>query len=471
MPDSCHPIMSTGQPALGRIGDFVAAAPLDLPGGVCNTVRNSVIDVFGCILGGARMPVSVAARNTMRSLGAIRGSARVFGTAQGAPAHTAAMLNAIAGHALEFDDWEIPGNTHPSTVLLPALLAAMDVETTGRDLLTAYVAGFEVIARLGEALNFEHYDAGWHSTATLGSLGAAAAVARLRGLSPVRTSHALSIAVSRACGLTCQFGADTKALQSGFAAENGVVSAALAAEGVTGRLEALDHPHGMAALMAGVPPCRIDAALEKLGSPLAVAEYGILIKPWPSCGYTHRIMCCAMELAGTRADIDAVRAIDLHLPDFHAAILPFRHPADRREALFSLPFVAAMGLVHVDLTLDDLDRERWKDPDIARLIDCTDIHPFAPSRPAVNYDPLEPDRMRVTLEDGQWVEAVCALPTGTPEHPVSNEEVMAKFRQNAGLGPDSDPDALAAWPESAGVLSLFERFGESTCLAGESRGT
>ena len=463
--------MSTGQPALGRIGDFVAAAPLDLPAGVRNTVRNSVIDVFGCILGGARMPVSVAARNTMRSLGATRGSARVFGTGHGAPAHTAAMLNAIAGHALEFDDWEIPGNTHPSTVLLPALLAAMDVETTGTDLLTAYVAGFEVIARLGEALNFEHYDAGWHSTATLGSLGAAAAVARLRGLSPVRTSHALSIAVSRACGLTCQFGADTKALQSGFAAENGVVSAALAAEGVTGRLEALDHPHGMATLMAGVPSRRIDAALEKLGSPLAVAEYGILIKPWPSCGYTHRIMCCALELAATQADIDAIRAIDLHLPDFHAAILPFRHPGDRREALFSLPFVAAMGLAHRNLTLDDLDRERWKVPDIARLIDRTDIHPFAPSRPALNYDPLEPDRMRVTLEDGQWVEAVCALPPGTPEHPVSNEEVMAKFRQNAGLGPDGDPDALAAWPESTGVLPLFERYGESASLAGESRGT
>ncbi len=457
--------VNAAQPALRLIGDFVATARPDLSHGVRRTVRNSIVDVFGCILGGARMPVAVASAKTMRSLGAGHGSARVFGTAHGAPAHTAAMLNAISGHALEFDDWEIPGNTHPSVVLFPSLLAVMEGDTSGMDLLTAYVVGFEVIARLGEALNFEHYDAGWHSTATLGSIGAAAAVARLHGLSPVQTSHALSIAVSRASGLTCQFGADTKALQAGFAAENGVVGAALAAQGATGRLEALEHPRGIAALMAGVPPERIATALERLGNPLAVEEYGILIKPWPSCGYTHRIMCCARDLAGMQVDTESIHAIDLHLPDFHAAILPFRHPGNRREALFSLPFVAAMGLSHADLVLDDLDRERWREPDIARLIECTNIHPFRPSRPALNYDPLEPDRMRVTLLGGRQLEAVCALPLGTPEFPMTDEAVVEKFRQNAGIGHDGDLVELVTWPEAPCVRSLLERIGDLTCMA------
>ena len=469
MPLSLRTSVNAARPALRLLGDFVASAPPDLPDGVRGVVRNSIVDVFGCILGGARMPVAVASAKTMRSLGADHGSARVFGAAHGAPAHTAAMLNAVSGHALEFDDWEIPGNTHPSVVLFPALLAVMEEDTPGMDLLTAYVAGFEVIARLGEALNFEHYDAGWHSTATLGSIGAAAAVARLHGLSPVQTAHALSIAISRASGLTCQFGADTKALQAGFAAENGVVSAALAAQGATGRLEALEHPRGFAALMAGVPPERIGAALEKLGNPLAVAEYGILIKPWPSCGYTHRIMCCALDLARMHAGAGAVHAIDLHLPDFHAAILPFHHPRDRREALFSLPFVAAMGLSREGLTLDDLDQERWQDPDIARLIECTNIHPFRPSRPALNYDPLEPDRMRVTLPGGGQLEAVCALPPGTPEFPVSDEAVAEKFRQNAGHGSDAGLEKLMAWPETHCARSLFERIGDLTCMAPEVR--
>lgn len=469
MPLSLRTFVNAARPALRLLGDFVATVPPDLSVGVRGAVRNSIVDVFGCILGGVRMPVAVASEKTMRSLGADHGSARVFGTAHGAPAHTAAMLNAVSGHALEFDDWEIPGNTHPSVVLFPALLAVMEEGTSGMDLLTAYVAGFEVIARLGEALNFEHYDAGWHSTATLGSIGAAAAVARLHGLSPVQTAHALSIAISRASGLTCQFGADTKALQAGFAAENGVVSAALAAQGATGRLEALEHPCGFAALMAGVPPERIGAALEKLGNPLAVAEYGILIKPWPSCGYTHRIMCCALELARMHAGAGAVHAIDLHLPDFHAAILPFHHPMDRREALFSLPFVAAMGLAREGLTLDDLDQERWQDPDIARLIECTNVHPFRPSRPALNYDPLEPDRMRLTLPDGRQPEAVCALPLGTPEFPMSDEAVVEKFRQNAGHGSDADLEELMAWPETYCARSLFERIGDLTCMAPEVR--
>ncbi len=453
--------MNPDQSALCLLGEFVATASLNPLDSTRKTVRNSVIDAFGCMLGGVRVPAVVATINALRSLGAGQGSAPVFGTRHRAPVHTAAMLNAMAGHALEFDDWEAPGNTHPSVVLLPALLAVTNSDTTGSDLLMAYLAGFEVIARLGEALNFEHYDAGWHSTATLGSLGATASVARLCGLSPIRTTHALSIAVSRAAGLTCQFGSDAKALQAGFAAENGVVCAALAAEGVTGNPDVLEHPRGMAALMSGVPTERIRVALEKLGDPLAVEQYGVLIKPWPSCGYTHRIMRCACDLGNAKIDTAAIRIIDLQLPDFHAAILPFRHPRDRSEALFSLPFVAAMGLRYGNLTLDDLAEQRWQEPDIVRLIDCVAIHPFKPSQPARNYDPLEPDRMRITLNEGRQMEAVCGAAPGTPENPLSDEDVVEKFRHNAGPIGDGSLEALLVWPETSGVLSLFERFGGS----------
>ncbi len=451
--------MKPSQPLLVELADFVISAPLTLSGKSHQMVRNCVIDAFGCILGGSQTPVAMAAGNAMRTLGMTRGMARIYGTAYTAPAHTAALLNAIAGHALEFDDWEIPGNTHPSVVLLPALLAILDEGTDGLELLSAYVAGFEVIARLGEALNFAHYDAGWHSTATLGSLGAAAAVARQRKLSPLQTGHALSIATSRATGLTCQFGTDSKALQAGFAAENGVVAATLAEGGLTGQLDILEHPRGMATLMAGVPQARMHSAWAKLGTPLAVEEYGILIKPWPSCGYTHRIMGCALELAAMDTDLHDIRSIELHLPDFHAAVLPYHQPDDRRKALFSLPFVAAMGLVYGDLTLTDLEHERWREPRIRRLIECASVHPFKPARPDMNYDPLEPDRMRITLTDGRCREAVCALPMGTPHTPLSDYAVLEKFRRNAGRHVDCDPDALLDWPFSQDVRTLFDRFG------------
>ncbi len=451
--------MEASSSTLERMGDFVATAPVSLSDQCYHTVRNSVVDVFGCILGGARTSVARATVKAMQSLGGVQGMVRVFGTGLHAPSHTAAMLNAVAGHALEFDDWEIPGNTHPSVVLLPALMAVLDRGVGGDALLQAYVMGFAVIARLGEALNFTHYQRGWHATATLGALGAAAVTARLQRLSRSQTTHALSIAISRASGLTCQFGADTKALQAGFAAEAGVVASTLARNGVTGRLDALEHERGMAALMSDVPPMQVVSVLKNLGSPFAVEQYGILIKPWPSCGYTHRIMACALELRHMKIDADDIVGIALHLPDFHAAILPFHRPQNRREAVFSLPFVAAMGLVYGNLTLADLAQEIWQQETIQRLLDCTSVHAFCPSRPTLNYDPLEPDRMQVTLKDGACREAICSLPPGTPEAPLSDRRLLDKFRDNAGNGPEEELDALLDWPSHPNVHRLFERFG------------
>ncbi len=136
--------------------------------------------------------------------------------------------------------------------MLPASLAIAPPVAAGREVVSAYLAGFEVIARLGEALNFEHYDAGRHTTATLGALGAAAACARLTDLSADTTTNALSIAVSAVSGFACQFGSDTKPLQAGFAARAGVEAAYLANAGLTGQAHVLDHPRGRAALLGGL---------------------------------------------------------------------------------------------------------------------------------------------------------------------------------------------------------------------------
>ena len=454
--------MSTAKPALSILGDFVATASVRASGSCQRKVRNSIIDALGCIIAGARTPLSKSAMRSMSSLGTSEGGAWICGADFSAPAHTSALLNAISGHALEFDDWEIPGNTHPSAVMLPALLSVADERTTESDLVSAYVAGFEVIARLGEAFNFGHYESGWHSTATLGSLGAAAAVARLRKLSPDQTAHAFSIAVSRASGFTCQFGADTKVMQAGFAAESGVIAAALSSGGMTGRLDVLEHPSGMGALMGGVSPDRIYAVLAKLGQPLALEEYGIVLKPWPSCGYTHRIMGCARQLAAQLESTDNIAVIDLFLPDFHAAVLPFHQPQSRQEAMFSLPFAAAMGIMHGDLTLDHLDQALWKDPLISRLIKSTSVYSFEPARPALNYDPREPDRMKVTLTDGHQLESECAFPLGAPENPMTDKAVMDKFRKNAGVQQNGVTEAFPDWSVPHCVHSILESFSRNS---------
>ena len=331
----------------------------------------------------------------------------------------------------------------------------------------AYLAGFEVIARLGEGLNFEHYDAGWHSTATLGAIGAAAGCARLIGLDASETARAMSLACSAATGYTCQFGSHAKPVQAGFAARAGVEAAYLAKAGLSAQPHVLDHPRGLAALMGGQKADRLSNALSKLGMPYALSEHGLVLKPWPSCGYTHRIMTCALALRA-RIPVDEIAQVILHMPDFHAAVLPFGSPDSRSEALFSAPFVAAMGLLQGDLTLADLDREAWRTPEIAALAARCELRPFRPKRPDLNYSPEDPDRIQVTLRSGERHEERCVYPVGAPEVPMSHSSVMAKFTSNLGQTPETSARHLAwieelqAWPTAPSVLKLFFKEGGAT---------
>ncbi|MEM8645651.1 MAG: MmgE/PrpD family protein [Pseudomonadota bacterium] len=447
------------EPSLARLGRFVAEDPLELDDGLLETIRTGVIDSFGCILAGARHPLSGQALEAAGALG-LEGDRPAYGTGALVSKPAAALLNAAAGHAVEFDDWEVPGNTHPSIVLLPALLAVADEGTSGRQLAQAYLAGFEVIARLGEGLNFEHYDRGWHSTATLGAIGAAGAVSRLLGLSAEATTGALSLAISRSAGLTCQFGSAAKALQAGFAAETGVSSAHYAKAGLFGQAHALDHPFGFRALMAGTQQERLDEAMARLGTGYALAEHGLVIKPWPSCGYTHRLMTAALELAPHLMDLGEVERVDLHLPDFHAKILPFKQPQSRAEALFSAPFVASMGLATQRLRLTDLEEDAWRRPEVQHLISQTEVHPFAPTRPHLNYDPEEPDRMVLTLRGQEQLEARCSFPLGAPQNPMSAAQIEGKFRDNAPHLAACHAGRVFEWISETAVIDVFASAGE-----------
>jgi 2-methylcitrate dehydratase PrpD len=445
--------------ALTILARFVAEDALTPDRATTAVLRDGVIDTLGCMIVGARTDVAQRCHSAVAHMGG-GGPSRVVGSFERFSRPHAAFLNAVAGHALDFDDWEVPGNTHPTVVLLPALLAVADPHTRGEDLARAYLAGFEVIARLGEALNFEHYDAGWHSTATLGTIGAAAGCARLMGLNAPKTERAMSLACSSAAGYTCQFGSNAKPVQAGFAARAGVEAACLAQAGLSAQPHVLDHPRGLAALMGGLNADRLEKALDKVGTSYALSEHGLVLKPWPSCGYTHRLMTCALAMRDHFYAGEIARVI-LHMPDFHAAVLPFDRPEARSEALFSAPFVVAMGLLHGGLTLADLDRETWTHPEISNLIARCDLRPFQPKRPDLNYSPDDPDRLEVVLHSGERHEERCVYPTGAPQVPMSQNDVMAKFKAN--LGPMSEANTRRAvwlgklpdWPSAPSITELF----------------
>ncbi|MEM7531502.1 MAG: MmgE/PrpD family protein [Chloroflexota bacterium] len=451
---------------LEALAKFVAETKFVPDKETISIVRDAFIDTLGCVLVGARQPV---AKNTLQTLAAWgSGTAPVYGTGLMLPPPWAAMANATAGHALDFDDWEIPGNTHSSIAIFPALLAVatgMETPVSGKAILDAYLAGFEVIARLGEAINFEHYALGWHSTVTLGAIGSAAAVARILGLNVHQTMCAMSLAVSQAVGYTCQFGSNAKPLQAGMAAKAGVLSAALAQNGLTGQPHVIETHNGLNSLMAHGDQDRVAAVFADFPKQtLALSEYGLVMKPYPSCGYTHRVIDCA-RIIQQMPDFDATSIVRItaSLPDFHAGILPFMQPTERAEALFSAPFCVSLTLLGRTVSLAEIEAEAWTEPVIMDLIAKTTKLIRTPINPELNYDPGDPDWVKVEMADGTVLRAEVAYPLGDPHNRMSSTQLMQKFLLNAAIDLEQPAfteviHSLQHWIEKDNIMEVVAPF-------------
>src|SRR5215472_16756351 len=233
------------------VAAWVAAASFEaMPAEVIDRARAGVIDTVGVILAGRDEPVTRIAAELVAEDGAAPVASHLGTTLMTSP-EAAALLNGVAGHALDYDDVSASLTGHPSVVVLPAALAAAELMgASGAALLAAYVAGVEVTAKLGLAIGPAHYRMGWHATSTLGTLGAAMAAGTLLRLDAERLTNALAIAVSMASGSRQNFGTMTKPLHAGHAARCGVAAARLAGRGLTGDPTALEAPFGLFALMS-----------------------------------------------------------------------------------------------------------------------------------------------------------------------------------------------------------------------------
>ncbi|MCC7045729.1 MAG: MmgE/PrpD family protein [Alphaproteobacteria bacterium] len=447
--------------AIQDFAAFLAAGRRDYSAAAVKRSTTSILDTVGCMLLGSGEPATKAAIDAVGAWG--QGPAPVVAGGLRLAPPWAAMVNAVAAHALDFDDWDFPGSTHPSAVILPALLAVMaEGRFSGADLVDAHIAGFEIIARMGEAVNLSHYKLGWHATGTLGALGAAAACARALRLDATRAAHAISIATSMAGGYVSQFGTLTKPFHAGFAAKAGVMASRLAACGVTAGQGVLDGPAGFAKLMVEPGEARFAPALAKLGRPWAIEEHGICLKPYPSCSYTHRAIDAALVArAGMNAGIDAIERVEVSLPDFHLAIVPFGVPETPEQALFSTAWCVAVALARGDVGVEDFARPAIGDRALRALAARTSVTARKPKDPRQNCDPQDPDTVRLMLRGGATRQAAVGTALGTPGNPMSDERVDAKFAQCAArrLPADRVRASLALLrdlPAAPSLQPLFE---------------
>ncbi len=424
-----------------ELSRFCAAIRLDqLPCDVLQRARFLVLDLIGNVVRArhdAESTASVVA--AIRAVGLAAGNCGVFGDAARYTPAGAALLNGVLAHSLDFDDTHAAGSLHPGAPVIPAALAAGEMSgATGADVLAAIVAGYEVTCRIALSLPAgEHYDRGFHPTATCGAFGAAAAAARVFGLDADGVAGALGTALSQCAG-SLQFlvnGAWTKRFQVGWAAANGLMAATLVREGFKGAAEALEGRHGFLRAYAPNPdPARV---VQDLGTVFELMNTAV--KPYPSCRYGHAGIDAALALREEQGlKLEEIEGVTLGLP--RSGLMLIGEPADKKadpqnvvDGQFSGPFVIACalatgamgwdsyGLLHDQTVRNMLPRIRCElDPEIE-----------------AEFPANMSGKITITARGQRFMRKV-VVPKGEPSNFLTEAELRAKFDglTEAVLGPE-----------------------------------
>ncbi len=418
--------------ATTRLAEFIVKSRReDLPGDALDAAKRAVLDSVGVMLAGSvEQPALIVQRLAAADEGAAR--CTVLGTAMRTSPVWAALANGTAGHALDFDDTNFAMMGHPSVPVLAAALTAAELTAAaGRAFLHAFLLGFEVETTLGEVVNPEQYRRGFHATCTLGTLGAAAAAAKLLELDPVQARHALAIAASQASGLKENLGTMTKPLHAGHAARSGVFAALLAREGFTGSEVALEGPQGYLRVLG----TRVEdptAALDRLGAPWKILTSGTAVKLYPSCAATHALIDAVLELREAhRLRPEHVREIKLGAAPAVPSLLIYHEPRTGLEGKFSAEFCAAAALVCGEVGVATFTDEKVADPRIGAVMGTVRLM----VDPTISVEGKRNawGRVTVRLTDGRVLEVPPREIRGHPRLPLSPGALRAKFDQCAAV--------------------------------------
>jgi 2-methylcitrate dehydratase PrpD len=416
-----------------------------IPAPVIARARLLLLDLAGNIIRGRETESTPALLSAMQALGLSEGPARVLGDRRTYSPAGAALLQGVLAHSLDFDDTHAAATLHPGAPVIPAALVAAEMAgASGATLLAAIVAGYEVICRVALALPAgEHYDRGFHPTATCGAFGAAAAAARVFGLDAQGVASALGIALSQSAG-SLQFlhnGSWNKRFQVGWAAMAGLAAATLARDGFKGAEEAIEGRHGF--LRAYAPNPRPERATQDLGIVYELMATGV--KPYPSCRYGHAGIDAALSLRaelGLQAEEVSQAVYGLSNAGMLLVGSPAAKKADPRntvDAQFSGPFVISTALATGEMTWDSY-----------ALLDDVRIRALLPKIRCEHDADIEaefPANMsgKLTLHArGQVFVRKVVVPRGEPGNFPSGAELQAKFTTLAqpSLGPQ-DTQRLA----------------------------
>jgi 2-methylcitrate dehydratase PrpD len=416
-----------------RLAAFAAGLRFeDLPAAVVADVKLRTLDILGIALAASGHEVGPPMRAGLESW-AGRGECTVVGAKFTASPPIAIMLNGTLAHGLDFDDTHAPSVTHASAVVVPTVLALGEAAgRDGRAVITAAVAGYESIARIGMAAPAAFHRRGWHATSVCGAFAAALAAGVCERMDPATLTAALGIAGSFASGVMefLEDGSWVKRLHPGWAGQAGATAAALARAGFPGPATILEGRYGLYRTFVAVDPD--EHPFETLGQTWETLNVGF--KPYPCCHYLHAFLDCALALRDAhRLDPAAIETIECLVPPSGMPIVAEPHDVKRRprtpyDAQFSLPYSVAAALVDGRVDLDTYAAERLGDPRVLALADRVVCRPD----PDTTFPRGFPGWVRVRLASGPTVEAREPDGRGGPARPLPERTIVEKFRANAG---------------------------------------
>lgn len=455
--------------ASGPLAGILARKVFDLefasiPAEVVRRAKEAMLDTFGVTLAGCRSDSADILNDYVDFVGGSEQS-RILGRGRRNSAPNAALVNAATGHVLDFDDvsWSCIG--HPAVVTVFPALALGEVRyASGRELLTAFVAGYEVMSCLGKGLVPKFNERGWHSTATLGCFGAAASAAKILGCDVKETAMALGMAASLAAGVKGNMGTMTKHLQVGRAASAGVTAALLAKKGFTSSGKAIEGKDGFLRVFNGA--CDVEVMERSFGAPFDLVDGGAIFKKWPSCYSTHTCIEAVTALAEEH-DIrpDQVTRIAIGATPLVVDVLFYDDPRTGFEAKFSDHFSAAVSIARRKASIAEFSDEVVNDPVIRGLMKKVELSVDTDlAREGYALSSAEGPtrtRVRITLADGRSLFREVAIAKGAPQRRLSHAELIGKYADCAGPvlgkeGVDRTMDRILNMENLDSISSLTE---------------
>ncbi len=415
-----------------QLGHWVSGFELSsVPADVVSHLKLCMLDSIGCGLYGAVKPWGRIAGDVAVSFSG-GGAASLFGRAEKVSPADAALANGTAIHGFEIDDAHVTSSLHPGAVTLPASLAVGEARrASGAEVLAALAAGYEIGLRVGVCAGVSHSTSGYHVTGTVGTLGAAAAAARLLKLSPQQAAHALGIGATQAAGLyAARTGAMTKRFHAGRASQSGVLAAYLAGQGFTGSLDVLEAPFGgfMSTLHGQHDAATIVA---DLGERWETARVGL--KAYAACASAHTTIDGILELRRRGLSSENLERMTVRMSrKGHLNIAWPYKPGDVIAAQMNGYYAAAVTLLDGEAFIEQYDESRLADPKILALMPRIDFQhdPALDRGGAAKRHAIMIDAVR---KDGSILSTMAEQRRGSADHPLSREEVETKFHRIAAV--------------------------------------